>query len=106
MTQTVERNGYTLGVRVTPNRAAQPNTFALALTRDGKPVTGADVTATFAMLDMEMGQQAYALRRRRPACTRTPRRRSSWSGTGGITFDVEPPGGQPFDVLLVDRANG
>ena len=27
-------------------------------------------------------------------------------GHWGITFDVEPPGGEPFDVVLVDRANG
>jgi len=27
-------------------------------------------------------------------------------GHWAITFEVEPPGAQPFDVLLVDRANG
>ena len=31
VTSVVERNGYTLQVRVTPNRAAQQNVFALAL---------------------------------------------------------------------------
>jgi hypothetical protein len=27
-------------------------------------------------------------------------------GHWGITSHVEPPGGKPFDVVLVDRANG
>jgi len=27
-------------------------------------------------------------------------------GHWAITFQIEPPGGQPFDALLVDRANG
>jgi len=27
-------------------------------------------------------------------------------GRWAITFEVQPPGGQTFDVLLVDRANG
>ena len=38
-----------------------PNTFAVKITKDGKPVRGADVTAKFTMLDMEMQQQAYNL---------------------------------------------
>ena len=41
VTQTVVRNGYTLGLEVTPNRAAAANTFALSIERDGRPVTGA-----------------------------------------------------------------
>jgi hypothetical protein len=27
-------------------------------------------------------------------------------GHWGLTFEVTPPGGRPFDVLLVDRATG
>ena len=56
---TVTKNGYTLKVLVSPNRAAFPNDFALELSRNGTPVTGATVTVTFAMLDMEMGTQEY-----------------------------------------------
>ena len=106
VSKTVEHDGYTLEVRVTPNRAAQPNKFAVSITRDGKPVTGADVTATFAMLDMEMGQQGTRSRRSRPGCTATSAPALVMVGHWGITFQVEPPGGQPFDVVLVDRANG
>jgi copper transport protein len=106
VTSVVERNGYTVKVRVTPNRAAQQNEFSLALTRDGRPVTGANVTATFAMLDMEMGQQAYDLKETDPGVYEHAAPALVMVGHWGITFDVEPPGAQPFEVTVVDRANG
>jgi copper transport protein len=106
VTSVVERNGYTLKVGVTPNRAAQQNEFELALTRGGRPVTGANVTATFAMLDMEMGQQAYNLKESSAGVYTHAAPALVMVGHWGITFDVEPPGGQPFDAVIVDRANG
>ncbi len=59
------------------------------------------------MLDMEMGNQEYRLTETSPGVySRRPRRRSSWSGTGGSSFQVTPKGGRPFTVLVVDRAAG
>ncbi len=72
----VTQDGYTLKVVVTPNKAAAPNYFALKHHEDGKPVTGADVTLTFAMLDMEMANQEYQLTETAPGSTRGPLRRS------------------------------
>ncbi len=106
VSKTFERNGYDVQATITPNRAAQPNTFTLSLTKDGKPVTGANVTTTFAMLDMEMGQQAYAFKEVRPGVFRHSAPALVMVGHWGITSHVEPPGGKPFDVVLVDRANG
>jgi copper transport protein len=106
VTSVVQRDGYTLQVHVTPNRAAQQNEFAVALTRGGRPVTGANVTATFAMLDMEMGQQAYDLKESSAGVYRHAAPALVMVGHWGITFDVEPPGGRPFEAVLVDRANG
>jgi len=106
VTGTVERNGYTLRFHVTPNRAAQENDFALSIKRDGRPVTGAGVTARFAMLEMEMGQQAYELKESAPGEYSRAAPALVMVGHWAITFEVEPPGAQPFDVLLVDRANG
>jgi len=106
VSKTFERNGYDVKATITPNRAAQPNTFTLSLTKDGKPVTGANVTTTFAMLDMEMGQQAYAFEEVRPGVFRHSAPALVMVGRWGITSHVEPPGGKPFDVVLVDRANG
>jgi copper transport protein len=102
----VTRNGYTLRFHVTPNRAARDNTFALTIDRGGRSVTGANVTATFAMLDMEMGEQGYALKEASPGTYTHSAPALVMVGRWAITFEVEPPGGQPFDVLLVDRANG
>src|SRR5581483_287995 len=57
----VHQAGYTLRVLVDPNRAAAPNSFALELSRGGRPVRNASVTLSFAMLDMEMPNQEYQL---------------------------------------------
>ena len=106
VSKTVEQNGYTVQTRVTPNRAAQPNTFTVAITRGGKPVTGANVTTTFAMLDMEMGQQAYAFKEVSPGVYKHAAPALVMVGHWGLTIHVEPAGGKPFDVVLIDRANG
>ena len=66
VTETVERNGYQLQVHVTPNKVAVPDEFAVRITRNGVPVRGATVIATFTMLDMEMPTQAYRLAERSP----------------------------------------
>ncbi len=76
MVETVEHGPYELRFRVDPNRAAIPNSFSVSITKDGKPVRGADVTTTFTMLDMEMGQLAYSFRKLRRACTHGRPRRS------------------------------
>jgi copper transport protein len=103
---TVERNGYTVKAVVTPNRAAQPNKFVVSITRGGKPVTGANVTTSFAMLDMEMGRQEYAFKETSPGVYQRTAPSLLMVGHWGITFHIEPPGGQPFDVTLVDRPRG
>ncbi len=66
VTEVVNKNGYRIEIRVTPNRAAAPNAFSIQLTKDGKPVRHASVIAGFAMLDMEMGRQSDVLHTRRP----------------------------------------
>jgi len=92
---------------VTPNRAAVPNDFEVRLSRGGKPVRDAVVSATFTMLDMEMPAQGYRLAQTSPGIYR---RQSVPAlvmvGRWGLAFTVEPRGAQPFSVVLVDRANG
>jgi copper transport protein len=102
----VEKGAYRLELAVDPNKAAVPNAFAVRITKDGKPVRGADVTATFTMLDMEMGQQAYRLAEEAPGVYRKSVPALVMVGRWGLQFEVQPPGGQPFSVLLLDRANG
>jgi copper transport protein len=102
----VEKAGYRVALRVDPNRAAVPNRFEVTLTRGGKPVTGAAVTAGFAMLDMEMGTQAYKLQETAPGVYGREAPALVMVGHWGLTFDVEPPGAAPFTVTILDKANG
>jgi copper transport protein len=106
VSHTIERNGYKLQLRVDPNRAAVPNRFAVVVTKNSKPVTGADVTATFVMLDMEMGQQEYRLDETAPGVYSRSAPALVMVGHWGLTFEVQPPGKAPFEVLLVDKASG
>ena len=106
MKETVTRSGYTLSMNVTPNRAAVPNQFQVRLTKGGQPVEGAAVTAGFAMLDMEMGTQSYKLEETAPGTYGREAPALVMVGHWGLTFDVEPPGGAPFTVTIVDMANG
>jgi copper transport protein len=104
--RTVTKDGYTFAFRVTPNKAAVPNSFAVRITRGGKPVRGAEVVATFAMLDMEMGQQAYKLTETTPGDYGHAAPALVMVGHWSLSFDVTPPGKQPMTVLLVDTARG
>jgi copper transport protein len=102
----VSENGYRLAIRVSPNRAAVPNSFQVAISRGGRPVRNADVTVDFAMLDMEMGQQAYHLTETAPGTYGHAAPALVMVGHWGLSFQIAPPGQKPFTVLLVDKANG
>jgi copper transport protein len=103
----VAQAGYSVKVQIAPNKAAVPNAFAVKVTKNGKPVKGADVTAKFTMLDMDMAPQEYKLSPQGPA---TYGRNSVPSlvmvGRWGLTFSITPPGASPFEVLVVDHAEG
>jgi copper transport protein len=106
VTEVVDSNGYRLEVNVSPNRAAVPNTFALRLTRGGRPVRNAAVVVRFAMLDMEMGVQSYQLPEVSPGLYQRAAPALVMVGHWSLAFEIAPEGGRPFSVLLVDRANG
>jgi copper transport protein len=102
----VSENGYRLAIRVSPNRAAVQNSFQVAISRGGRPVRNADVTVDFAMLDMEMGQQAYHLSETAPGTYGHAAPALVMVGHWGLSFQIAPPGQKPFTVLFVDKANG
>ena len=91
---------------VKPNKAAAPNDFALQVTKDGRPVTGADVTVTFEMLDMAMGNQEYQLSETAPGVYSHPAPALVMVGHWGLSFNVNPKNGDPFTALVVDHATG
>jgi copper transport protein len=106
VTETVAKSPYEVRVQVAPNRAAVPNAFSLELTRNGKPVPGAQVITKFDMLDMEMPEQSYRLRERKPGVFSNSAPALVMVGHWGLQFEVTPPGGKPFVVTLLDKAGG
>ena len=102
----VDEAGYRVELRVNPNKAAVSNEFAVQITRGGKPVRGATVIATFTMLDMEMPTQGYRLAESSPGLYEHSAPALVMVGHWGLSFEVEPPGKQPFTVTIVDKANG
>jgi copper transport protein len=104
--EAVNKNGYRLELRVSPNRAAVPNSFSVRITRGGKPVRRAEVVSGITMLDMEMGSQSYVLTETSPGVYSRSAPALVMVGHWGLSFEVTPPGKPPFTVLLVDRANG
>jgi copper transport protein len=106
VSEAVTKGPYRVRLRVTPNRAAVNNAFELALTRNGRPVRGAEVITKFDMLDMEMGEQSYQLRERRPGVFQHSAPALVMVGHWALLFEVTPPGGKPFVVTLLDKASG
>jgi copper transport protein len=106
VTETVSKSPYKVHVRVSPNRAAVPNAFSLSLTKDGKPVRGAQVVTRFDMLDMEMGEQSFRFPERQPGIYSKSAPALVMVGHWGLLFEVTPPGGKPFVVTLLDKASG
>jgi copper transport protein len=104
--KTVRQGSYQLDFNVQPNRAAVPNSFSVAITKNGRPVRGADVTTTFTMLDMEMTPLAYHLPETAPGRYRRSAPSLVMVGRWGLSFDIRPKNAAPFTVLLVDKAGG
>jgi copper transport protein len=102
----VHQDGYTLRVLVSPNKAVAPNSFALQITRNGKPVRGADVTLSFLMLDMQMANQEYQLTETKPGIYSRSTSAFVMVGRWGLRFTVTPRSGAPFTALVVDHAAG
>ena len=103
---TVKRGGYVLQVLVTPNKAAAPDHFALRITKDGRPVSGASVTLTFNHLEMQMPQQEYQLTETRPGVYSRAAPALIMVGKWGLGFTITPKTGPSFTALIVDQANG
>ena len=102
----LQRASYRLAFDIDPNRAALPNSFAVRITRGGKPVAHAGVVARFAMLDMTMSQLSYRLPEKAPGTFSRSAPALVMVGHWALTFEVTPPGSSPFDVTLVDHAAG
>jgi copper transport protein len=106
VSEIVAKGPYRLRVEVSPNRAALPNTFSLAITRNGRPVRGAQVVSRFDMLDMEMGEQSFRFPERKPGVFVKSAPALVMVGHWAIQFEVTTPGARPFVITLLDKASG
>jgi copper transport protein len=106
VTSVVNRSGYRLEFHVSPNRVGVTNEFAVRILRGGKPVQGMGVTATFAMLDMDMPTQSYTLPEHGSGLYERTKPALVMVGRWGFTFQFQPTHGAPFSVVIEDRANG
>jgi copper transport protein len=97
---------YQVQVSVAPNKAAVANAFTVHLTRNGKPVRGAQVVSRFDMLDMDMAEQSYQLREGQTGTFSKTLPALVMVGHWALQFEVTPPGAQPFVVTLLDKASG
>jgi copper transport protein len=102
----VQKDGYTLAIHISPNKAAIPNAFSVQITRGGTPVRHAEVVVRVDMLDMTMQQQAYRLTETSPGTYARTAPALVMVGHWGLAFDVTATGGRPVRILLLDRANG
>jgi len=64
------------------------------------------VITKFDMLDMEMGEQSFRFPELRPGVYSKSAPALVMVGHWGLQFEVTPPGGKPFVVTLLDKANG
>jgi copper transport protein len=69
-------------------------------------VRRADVTLTFAMLDMEMPNQEYRLTETRPGIYTRKAPALVMVGHWGLTFTIAPKGASAFTARVVDHATG
>jgi copper transport protein len=106
VTKTVAVDGYRLELHVQPNKVGVADAFSLRITRGGRPVENANVTATFTMLDMDMPTLSYNLPAKGDGLYARTEPALVMVGRWGFTFDVEPPHAAPFTVVVVDQANG
>jgi copper transport protein len=104
--RTVTHGDYRLAFEIAPNKAAVPNAFEVRIQRGGRPVSGASVTGKFDMLDMEMQQQEYQLSQSAPGVYSRSAPSLVMVGHWALTFTITPPGGNPFQILVLDKANG
>jgi copper transport protein len=103
---TVKQDGYVLQVVVSPNKAAAPNSFALRITQNGRPVRAANVTLTFNHTEMQMPQQEYQLTETRPGLYTHAAPALVMVGKWALAFQITPKSAPPFSALILDQADG
>lgn len=95
-------NGYEVAVTVEPYPLVNfdPADVAFTLTRDGRPVTDATLTATYDMLYMKHGPFPLAMTAAADGTYRGPEYYFFMFGPWGITTTVQAPGADPMTFTI------
>jgi len=102
----VHTNGYALQVLVSPNTVGTVDSFGLRISRNGRPVRGANVTLAFDMLAMAMGHLEYQLVETAPGLYTRRAPALVMAGRWSLEFSIAPKRGAPFSALVIDHASG
>jgi copper transport protein len=102
----VTHGPYRLVFHISPNKAVVPDSFRVTITKNGKPVHGATVISNFAMLDMQMPNQAYSLAERSNGTYSRGANAFVMVGHWGLSYQIQPPHDLPFTVTILDHATG
>jgi YtkA-like len=92
-----------LRLEIAPNRATSRNTITLRISRSGKPLHRAHVTASLTMQDMAMGTQTFHLIESRSGVYSYAGGVFVMAGSWFLEFAVSPAAGKRFKVSVVDH---
>jgi nitrogen fixation protein FixH len=101
--RTLAHGAYRVALRLSPNRSGVRNRLAVRVTRAGRPLAAAQVTARFEMAEMDMGDWTYRLPERAPGRYVRTLPGFLMAGDWRVTVQVAPAAGAPFAVRIADR---
>ena len=103
----VDREGYSVQVKVSPNLASRPNRLLVTVTRHGQPVKVDRVGASFSMPAMNMWNAlTSSLRSAQHGGYAGTEPVLGMAGLWQLRFTVVGPGGRRFTAAIDDRLRG
>jgi predicted metal-binding membrane protein len=103
VTRVLDANGYRAKLQIAENRASRPGIVSLNVSRDGRPVTGAHVRATFEMLDMAMPNLTTLLPQTAPGTYSASGPPLAMPGRWGVRFEIATGAGRSQTFGVVDE---
>lgn len=103
VTAAIPAGEFAVHLRIEPNHAFAHNSVTVWIARHGQPLSGADVTVSYAMPAMNMGNVLTSTLSERTLGTYSIREPVlGMPGRWVMSFRVDPPAGRPFTVAVAD----
>jgi predicted metal-binding membrane protein len=104
VTRTLRASGYQLELNLNPNKATRSGTVSLTLLKAKRPINNARISATFTMLEMDMGHVSTRLPQTGPGTYGRPGGPVlGMAGRWALRFEIAPLRAKPFAVSMVDQ---